>query len=80
MKKKNQKSNIKSNRFTQALNLPSLCNLNPRSVYNKRDEFHNFSQNLGKENIFLLMKSLNWKTTLLSQMFTKGGGWVADLL
>ena len=44
MKKKNQKSNIKSNRFTQALNLPSLCNLNPRSVYNKRDEFHTLAK------------------------------------
>ena len=39
--KKNKTMKIKGqNRFEQALNLPVLCNLNPRSVYNKRDEFH----------------------------------------
>ena len=30
----------KSNRFKQALDLPILCNLNPRSIYKKTDEFH----------------------------------------
>ena len=49
---KNQPKNIRnrnnvkvikrSNKLIQALDLPTICNLNPRSVYNKIDEFHNF--------------------------------------
>ena len=36
MKDKNEKYNKKSNRISQALSLPVLCNMNPRSVYNKQ--------------------------------------------
>ena len=43
---KKQRKNLKvikrSNNVFQALDLPTLCNMNPRSVYNKRDEFHEF--------------------------------------
>ena len=32
----------RSNKVLQALELPIMVNLNPRSVYNKIDEFHTF--------------------------------------
>ena len=32
----------KPNKFIQALDLPVIANLNPRSVYNKVEEFHEF--------------------------------------
>ena len=51
----------RSNKVVQALGLPVICNLNPRSVYNKIDEFHefvkeeevdlNFMSDLGNVNI-----------------------------
>ena len=55
----NQKSkNIqvigKSNKFMQALSLPIICNMNPRSVYNKVEEFHTFVE---EEEVDLLLMS-----------------------
>ena len=32
----------KSSKIEQSLNLPIICNMNPRSVYNKINEFHKF--------------------------------------
>ena len=33
---------VRSNKILQALDLPTIINLNPRSVYNKINEFHTF--------------------------------------
>ena len=38
----NLKTIKRDNKDIQALNLPNICNLNPRSVYNKTNEFHTF--------------------------------------
>ena len=64
---KNQPKNIRnrnnvkvikrSNKLIQALDLPTICNLNPRSVYNKIDEFHNFVK---EEVVDLLFMSESW--------------------
>ena len=32
----------RSNKLIQALNLPNVMNVNPRSIYNKIQEFHTF--------------------------------------
>ena len=37
-KEKTKKTKYIQNRVQQALDLPVLCNINPRSVYNKCDE------------------------------------------
>ena len=42
----------------QALNLPIICNMNPRSVYNKQDEFHTFVE---EEMVDLLTMSESWE-------------------
>ena len=59
---KKQRKNLKvikrSNNVFQALDLPTLCNMNPRSVYNKRDEFHEFVK---EEEIDLLFMSESWE-------------------
>lgn len=65
---KNQPKNIRnrnnvkvikrSNKLIQALDLPTICNLNPRSVYNKIDEFHNFVK---EEVVDLLFMSESWE-------------------
>ena len=56
--KKNQKiQKLKKNKTSktdQALSLPTLCNMNPRSVYNKVDEFHAFVE---EEEVDLLFMS-----------------------
>jgi hypothetical protein len=58
-----EKTQIKmSNRFTQALSLPSLCNLNPRSVYNKRDEFHALVK---EEQLDVIFLSESWERDYL---------------
>ena len=54
----NKKNGNKSNRFTQALNLPSLCNLNPRSIYNKQDEFHALVR---EEDLDVIFLSESWE-------------------
>ena len=41
-KEKTKKTKHIQNRVQQALDLPVLCNINPRSVYNKCDEFSTF--------------------------------------
>ena len=41
-KSKNDKKIKQPIKYYQALNLPTLCNMNPRSVYNKLNEFHAF--------------------------------------
>ena len=40
--KTNLKTIKRSNKLMQELNLPTVMNLNPRSIYNKAAEFHNF--------------------------------------
>ena len=65
---KNQTKNVRnrnnvqvikrSNKLIQALDLPTICNLNPRSVYNKIDEFHNFVK---EEVVDLLFMSESWE-------------------
>ena len=45
---------IRSNNVCQALNLPTLCNMIPRSVYNKVNEFHEFVK---EEEVDLLFMS-----------------------
>ena len=42
----------------QALNLPILANINPRSVYNKVDEFHTFVE---EEEVDLVFMSESWE-------------------
>ena len=51
---KNLKTIKRNNKVFQALNLPTICNLNPRSVYNKCDEFHTFVK---EEEVDLLLMS-----------------------
>ena len=50
---KMQNTKQKSNRFSPALTLLSLCNMNPRSVYNKADEFHTFVEEEAIDVVFL---------------------------
>ena len=42
----------------QALHLPTICNMNPRSVYNKQEEFHIFVE---EEEVDLLLMSESWE-------------------
>ena len=48
----------KSNNVFQALNLPTVINLNPRSVYNKINEFHTLVQ---EEDIDIVFMSESWE-------------------
>ena len=57
MKNENEKTKI-SKRLEQALSLPTLCNMNPRSVYNKLDEFHTFVK---EEEVDVLFISESWE-------------------
>ena len=54
------KANLKkkSNKFVQALSLPTLCNINPHSIYNKIDEFHNFVK---EEEVDVIFISESWE-------------------
>ena len=45
------------------MSLPILCNMNPRSVYNKIDEFHAFVE---EESIDLLFMSESWERDYLT--------------
>ena len=45
-------------KLLQALQLPVIANLNPRSVYNKIDEFHDF---IKEESVDLLFMSESWE-------------------
>ena len=53
----------KSSKLYQALSLPTLCNMNPRSVYNKIDEFHTFVK---EEEVDLLFMSESWERDYLT--------------
>ena len=48
----------RSNKICQALSLPVLANINPRSLYNKLDEFHEFVEN---ESVDILFLSESWE-------------------
>ena len=43
----------RSNKLLQALHLPKLCNINPQSVYNKREEFITFVKEMESDIIFI---------------------------
>ena len=62
IKDKNEKNNKKSNRMSQALSLPVLCNMNPRSVYNKQEEFHTFVK---EEEVDVVFLSESWERDYL---------------
>ena len=47
-----------SNNILEAQSLPIVCNMNPRSVYNKVDEFHEFVIN---EEIYIVFMSESWE-------------------
>ena len=57
-KRENKKDKRRTDRFTQALSLPSLCNLNPRSIYNKKDEFHTLVK---EEDLDVIFLSESWE-------------------
>ena len=48
----------RNNNVVQALNLPVICNLNPRSVYNKVEELSTF---VNQESVDLLLLSESWE-------------------
>ena len=48
----------RSNKVVQALNLPKVLNLNPRSIYNKINEFTTF---VDEEEIDLILLSESWE-------------------
>ena len=54
--KKNEKKI--PNKIKQALNLPTLCNINPHSIYNKLDEFHEF---IKEEEVDCIFLSESWE-------------------
>ena len=60
---KNLKTIKRNAKVFQALNLPTICNLNPRSVYNKCDEFHTFVK---EEQVDLLLMSESWEREYLT--------------
>ena len=53
----------KSSKVYQALSLPTLCNMNPRSVYNKLDEFHTFVK---EEQLDCIFMSESWERDYLT--------------
>ena len=48
----------RSNKLMQALNLPTIMNVNPRSIYNKKQEFHKFVE---EESIDCIFMSESWE-------------------
>ena len=48
----------RSNKLLEALFLPTIVNLNPRSIYNKVDEFHAFVES---ENVDIIFMSEPWE-------------------
>ena len=48
----------RSNKPIQALNLPTIANINPRSVYNKVNEFHTFIE---REDVDVVFMSESWE-------------------
>jgi hypothetical protein len=49
----NLKNIKKSNKLLQALNLPTIMNVNPRSIYNKVTEFHTFVEEHSIDCVFM---------------------------
>ena len=58
MKNPNLKIIKRNNKVVQALNLPVICNLNPRSAYNKAEELCTFVK---QESVDLLLMSESWE-------------------
>ena len=56
--KTNLKTIKRSNKIMQALNLPTIMNVNPRSIYNKAAEFHHF---VDEELIDCVFMSESWE-------------------
>ena len=52
----------RSNKLVQALNLPKVANLNPRSIYNKVDEFCTIVEEQ-EIDIFLFESHERWYST-----------------
>ena len=50
-------------KVNQALNLPVICNINPRSIYNKQNEFETFVE---EENCDLILMSESWERDYLT--------------
>ena len=48
----------RSNKPVEALNLPVIANINPRSVYNKVKEFHTF---VDQEEVDVVFMSESWE-------------------
>ena len=61
--KSNLKTIKRNNKLFQALNLPTICNINPRSVYNKSDEFCTFVE---QEEVDVIFMSESWERDYLS--------------
>ena len=55
---KNLKTVNRSFKLVQALELPVIANMNPRSVYNKVEEFHTF---IKEEQVDVLFMSESWE-------------------
>ena len=53
----------KTNKFHQALSLPTFIKINPRSAYNKINEFHIFVK---EESVDLIFMSESWEREKLS--------------
>ena len=58
-----EKSKKKTSNVYQALSLPTLCNINPRSVYNKLDEFHTLVK---EEELDCIFMSESWERDYLT--------------
>ena len=68
---KNNITVVRSNKLVHALDLPIIINLNPRSVYNKVDEFHTLVQEEEADVIFM---SESWgRDNLTLDKIIKGG-------
>ena len=50
-------------KIQEALDLPTLCNINPRSIYNKIEEFHEFVK---QESVHLIFMSESWERESLT--------------
>ena len=50
-------------KLSQALCLPTICSMNPRSIYNKLDEFHTF---IKEEQIQCIFMSESWEREYLT--------------
>ena len=62
MKKVNLKVIKRNNYVYQALSLPKICNINPRSIYNKRKEFTTFVE---QQEIDVVFMSESWERQYL---------------